>query len=335
MSALGQTGNLLGAGGLPWEEIRAAIRAHGDFGGIEFEPLGGWQSTGDVFRAVVEAGEGRSAHFLVKRSQYAHLEARWLETISRRFEGTGLQETVPSLVAHLWPHQVIVTNFQTGAENLGVAILRGAAPGVSLLARPAAVRATRALGEWLGRSQAALTEGEFSFAQVERDINARIDEFAAAGFSRTEALRSALSAAFAAVGPLPAVLSHGDMAPRNVLVARGRIHVVDWEMVPEQPWPFLFDVFHALLVIRKRHPLLKASVQRELGEALLAGYRATTPFQDQLAAAWRPVKLLTLTLVLSRQLRAIGRSPIKARLTGKTVFTAQLKEEINRELDLN
>lgn len=324
-----------GSIGLPWPAIRSTIRAHGGVDGssrVEVESIGGWLSSGEVFHVTLGSRRASAGHYLVKRSPYAKLEAHWLNTVNRRLAATPIAGTVPRLVACFSDDNVVVTDYLTGAENFGATIIRAALPLAPASRLFLVLDYSRSLGEWLGQFHTVLHEGGFLLSSIQNDLDVRFDELKSQGFSLVSRLRADMSASFDRIGPMPAAMSHGDFAPRNVIVANGRAHVIDWEMVPTKPMPILFDLIHALMVIRKRHPLIRSSVQQKVGDALVAGYLASTGFSDWVVRAWRPVKLLTLAMLLSRQVRAARRSPVQARITGKTMFIQQLVKEISHEL---
>lgn len=322
--------------GLPWDGIEAVLRSQAPAPGpVRVQRLGGWLSSGQVFRATVECGDGRPADFLVKRSPYARLERAGLLAVQRRLEGTALAGTVPRLVACFEPESVVVTDFQTGTTNLGAALLRAALPGSTAVQRGELLRAARAFGLWLGGFQAAMDDGQTAPLDTFGDLPQRVQELDVLGEGRKQQVLDALARESERLGPVPVVLAHGDLAPRNVLVtAGGGVCVVDWEMVPARPAPFLFDLHHCLGVLRKPRGLLDGGgIGGHAAAELLAGYRERAPFAHLIDRAWRPTRLLALLMLLSRQVRAQRRAPGWSRLTGRNAHIRQLAEEIVDELE--
>jgi len=325
---------------IPWPDLCAAMHSHAELTHeercrIAIEPIGGWLSSGAVFHAVLapKSDGGRSFHFLIKRSPYARLEARWLDTIDRKFTGTVMAGTIPRLVAFFGDHDTLVTDYRAGARNFGASLLRAAVLGTEVSTQGPLLALARALGEWLGRFHATTHEGEVLGSGLIKELNMRIDELHSIGFAPSSGLRAALRSGLDRLGPVPAVLSHGDFAPRNVLMTGSGVHVVDWEMVPDQPMPFLFDLFHCLGVIRKRHPLLRRQVQDRIADEVTTGYLEKCPFPDWVGPSWRPVRLMALLMLLSRQVRAARRGRVRSWLTGKALFIQQLTKEISDELE--
>jgi hypothetical protein len=303
---------------------------------LDFRRLGSLFSSGKVYRVKGRfLRDGRlmtNGAFLVKLSQYAHLEERWLRLLNSRLDGKAVGNSIPRLVGMIKEESAVVTGYFDGTSNLHQALLRSAVFGN---ARNGLADVLYRTGNWLGTFQGDAYDGALGLLADEiPDLSHRLSELP--WFSETEKARVAEIVAKASndLGPLPVVISHGDFAPRNVLYTDQDILVIDWEMVPERLRAFLFDVHHFEICLSKRTGGIFRSghVIDAGGRGFAEGYAASSPFKGLIEPMWRPVRLVVLVTVLSRQFRASRRQPAIAALTGKKKFMLSLSQEIRRQL---
>lgn len=315
------------------EKVRALLVRHQgcDSAELEWRRLGSLFSSGTVYRVKVKfQRDGRvmeSRGFLVKVSQYAHFEEQWLGLLNARLSGKAVESSIPRLIGRVEDENVIVTDYFEGASNLHQKLLRAAiVPGSGNGPADAAART----GKWLGAFQEAVHDGAKGvLAEEIADAGHRLSEIPYLGDAEKQRVIEIIEQASKELGQIPVVISHGDFAPRNVLYDENEVFVIDWEMVPHKPRPFLFDVHHFGICLSKR---ARGNFVKTCTRGFEEAYADSSPFKELIEPAWQPVRLVVLVTVLSRQFRATKRRPLMSRLTGKRKFMQSLCREIRRQL---
>lgn len=330
----------------PWPEIRLAILNHyqdprladGVFESRALSPL---LANAEVHHVIMASPSrpGRPAnqrHFLVKRSPYAAQEAQALAVVNNKLAGTELAHTVPKLVGLLEESSILITDYQQQTTSLAIALFRAQLPGGQFLHGAPTLRYAHDLGHWLGRFQQLLDDGRSAIVEAPADARERLYELTELGPHRVPRFFDAFEGAAVRAGKTPMALSHGDLAPRNVLIGAEGLHIVDWEMAAGPPRPLLFDAHHCMAVMNKNHfpTRSSSSVKSDAARCFWDAYTQSSPLsQAEIDRSWKVSRLHFLVIQLSRQVRAHKRQPSISYLTGRHTHIQTLIQELTDEMD--
>jgi Ser/Thr protein kinase RdoA (MazF antagonist) len=262
-------------------------------------------------------------------------EDQSLKLLESRLSDGELRASVPHSIGLLPEESVIITDFFPATSSFHRDVLRATMPhfkrrDVTVLERQAA-----AIGAWLAAFQSAVSENAKELLALElEEARHRLAELPLLSPSEKKRTMEIVASLSSELGPMPVLLSHGDFAPRNILFRGEKVIVIDWEMVPDRPRPFLFDAHYFAACLSKRHTdlLVTRYIIDRCMTAFLEGYSKACPYPEFLQPAWRATRLVALVTVMSRQFRASRRSPVSSWLTRKRPFLVHLATEIRKEL---
>ncbi|MDX9720452.1 MAG: phosphotransferase [Myxococcota bacterium] len=319
---------------LPWERIESALRASTDKPSttLSVRRLAAWRSTGKVF--LLE--DSNAQRFLLKRSPHAQLEAQALTRIHSAIDAaeggvsSRLRGTVPRLLAHFEDHKCILTEFFPNTTDLSTALRRA-----QLQRTPEQLdEQAQKLGRWLADFQRLWGFDERARLLEPFELEQRLFELERAEYSVALRARRMLKMLELEWGLQTVTMAHGDFAPRNVLLHRNGIRVIDWEMVPSRSVPVHFDLHHFLLTVDKagqRGPL--QGPLRRFAQQLGQSYRAQAQPGLLDDAAWAMGRTSALIMLMSRQYRALRRERLSSVLSARRGYLRRLGEELDAALD--
>jgi aminoglycoside phosphotransferase (APT) family kinase protein len=300
--AVGPAGELLDARSVVPYLVARGILAGGE--PVRVEALGGGVS--NVVLAV-ESGERR----LVVKQALARLRVReeWLADPHRAVtEGHALRRAAAA-VPDAVPTVVDI-------DERACALVVDRAPAswtdwkTRLLRGEVDVAVARRLGRIIGTLHASTLadrETEPAFGSWEGFEELRIRPYHRTVAARHAALAPAIDALVERMRNRRRCLVHGDCSPKNVLVGREGLWLIDFEVAHRGDPTFDVAFMHSHLILKALHRPASRRVLRAALTGFLAGYRAAAPGADLLDSPPWLVRQ-TAALVLAR---VDGKSPVE------------------------